>query len=217
MTWTPAKVHAKATGCWPASSVGRTPRSPLQAEIIKRLAKSGSVVSDLNAIVKEYGLPKNYTTTDDKKLEDIVPLELPREDFTQRTLVTIDPVDAKDYDDALSYEPGPRPGTAIVGVHIADVACYVTADSPLDKKALERGFTSYLPGRTLPMLPPILSTNLCSLREGEKRLAHSILLTIDEETGEVLETRRVHSVVNVTQRLDFDEVERFIAGEAQPC
>ena len=178
---------------------GRTPRSPLQAEIIKRLAKSGSVVSDLNAIVKEYDLPKNYTVTDDKKLEDIVPLELPREDFTH-----------------LSYEPGPRPGTAIVGVHISDVACYVTIDSPLDKKALERGFTSYLPGRTLPMLPPILSTNLCSLREGEKRLAHSILLTIDEETGEVLETRRVHSVVSVTQRLDFNEVERFLAGEAQP-
>ena len=66
------------------------------------------------------------------------------------------------------------------------------------------------------MLPPILSTNLCSLREGEKRLAHSILLTIDEETGEVIETRRVHSVVNVTQRLDFDEVERFLAGEEQP-
>ena len=195
---------------------GRTPRSPLQAEIIKRLAKSGSVVSDLNAIVKEYALPKNYTTTDDKKLEDIVPLELPREDFTQQTLVTIDPVDAKDYDDALSYEPGPKPGVAVVGVHIADVACYVTMDSPLDKKALERGFTSYLPGRTLPMLPPILSTNLCSLREGEKRLAHSILLTIDEETGEVLETRRVHSVVSVTQRLDFNEVERFLAGEAQP-
>ena len=194
---------------------GRTSRSPLQSEIIKRLSKSGSVTSDLNAIVKEYDLPKNYTAIEDKKLEGIVPLELPREDLTHLTLVTIDPVDAKDYDDALSYEPGPQPGQAIVGIHIADVACFVTQDSPLDKKALERGFTTYLPGRTLPMLPDILSSNLCSLRENERRLAHSILLTIDEETGEVLETRRVHSIVNVTQRLVFDEVERFLEGEEQ--
>lgn len=205
-------------GDWVLASFvpGRNPRSPMQAEIVKRLSKSGSVVGDINAIVKEYNLPKNYTAADDKKLEDIRPLEIPREDLTQLTLITIDPIDAKDYDDALSYEPGPKPGVAVVGVHIADVACFVTPDSPLDKKALERGFTSYLPGRTLPMLPPILSSNLCSLRENEKRLAHSVLLTIDEETGEVLETRRIHSIVNVTQRLTFDDVERFLAGEQLP-
>ncbi|MBP5673571.1 MAG: VacB/RNase II family 3'-5' exoribonuclease [Victivallales bacterium] len=195
---------------------GRTPRSPLWAEIVKRIAKSGSVTSDLNAVIKEYELPKNYTIVDEKKLEGIQPIDLPREDLTDLTLVTIDPIDAKDYDDALSCMPGPQPGQVVVGVHIADVACYVTPDSPLDKKAYERGFTSYLPGKTIPMLPAILSSDLCSLRAHEKRLAHSVLLTVDEETGEVLQTRRVHSIICVTQRLTFEDVGRFLDGEAVP-
>ena len=195
---------------------GKNPRSPLWAEVVKRLAKSGSVTSDLNAIIKEYELPKNYTVADEKKLEGIQPVDLPREDLTDLTLVTIDPIDAKDYDDALSCTSGPKPGQVVVGVHIADVACYVTPDSPLDKKAYERGFTSYLPGRTIPMLPAILSSDLCSLRAHERRLAHSVLLTIDEETGEVLQTRRVHSVICVTQRLTFEDVGRFLDGEPVP-
>lgn len=195
---------------------GRHSTSPVKAEVMKRLAASGSVVNDLNAIVKEYGLPKKYTAADERKLDGIQPLSLPREDYTNLMAVTIDPIDAKDFDDAISCTPGPMPDTVIVGVHIADVACYVTPDSQLDNHARERGFTSYLPGRTLPMLPELLSNDLCSLRAGEDRLAHSVMMTLDLNSGRILDSKRVHSIVRVSARLTFSDVARCLAGEDAP-
>lgn len=192
---------------------GNRPTSPMSAEIIKPLAASGTVVNDLNAIVKEYGLPHKYTSETERKVAVQPSQTLSREDLTALTAVTIDPIDAKDFDDALSLQPGPAPDTVILGVHIADVACFVPPESPLDKQAGERGFTSYLPGRTIPMLPSVLSTDLCSLRAGEDRCAHSVLMTVETATGRILSSRRVHSLIRVTRRLTFEDAARSVAGE----
>lgn len=192
---------------------GRRENSPMMAEIVRRISKSGSVTGDLNALAKEYDLPKPFTHAELRGVEDLEPLTIPREDMTSLMMVTIDPVDAKDFDDAISYQPGEIPGQCVVGVHIADVACYVTTGSKLDKLAQARGFTSYLPGRTMPMLPGGLTSDKCSLREGQVRLAHSVMMTIEESTGVVLSTRRVHSLVKVRQRLSFEEVERHLHGK----
>ena len=204
-----------AEGDWVQARLvpGRHPNSPMSAEIVRRIAASGSVVSDLNAVVKEYGLPKKYTAADERGLDGREPVAVPREDLRGLTAVTIDPTDAKDFDDAISLSDGPQPDQVVVGVHIADVACFVAPDSPLDLEARQRGFTSYLPGRTLPMLPLALSTDLCSLRAGEDRNAHSVLMTIDRASGEILSTRRVHSVIRVTKRLTFEEAARIIGGD----
>ncbi|MBP5639657.1 MAG: VacB/RNase II family 3'-5' exoribonuclease [Victivallales bacterium] len=192
---------------------GRHPNSPMSAEVVKRISASGSVVGDLNAIVKEYGLPKRYTLSDERGLERIIPIDVPREDLRQLTTVTIDPIDAKDFDDAISISPGNQSGQVVIGVHIADVACFVPPDSPLDLEARQRGFTNYLPGRTITMLPSLLSTELCCLRENEERNAHSVMLTIDKMSGEVVSARRIHSIIKVTKQLTFEEAARVIAGE----
>ena len=193
---------------------GRHDRSPVLAEVVRRLAAAKGIVSDLNAIVKEYGLHAPYRKDDERRFEGFTPPAVPREDFTGLVSVTIDPIDAKDYDDALSCEEGPRPGTVGVGVRIADVACFVEPDGTPDKQARRRGFTSYLPGRTLPMLPEILANRLCSLRAGEEHPAHSVLLTVDLSTGEVVGSRRCHSMLRVTRRLNYEEAQRCLEGDA---
>ncbi|MCK5803240.1 MAG: VacB/RNase II family 3'-5' exoribonuclease, partial [Lentisphaeria bacterium] len=122
---------------------------------------------------------------------------------------------AKDFDDALSIELL-EDGVAEVGVHIADVAVHVPAGSDLDRWAFERGFTHYLPGRTLHMLPRSLAAERCSLREGEESLAHSVFLTLDLETGEVRGCRRAHTSIRVDKRLSFDDVSEFLANDRRP-
>lgn len=187
------------------------PRDPLQAVILRRLAAADPITADLDAVAVEFGLPEPYTEAEQQAAEGLTPQPVPREDATGLTVVTIDPLDAKDFDDGISLEPGPRPGTVIAGVHIADVAVFVPPGSPVDEGARRRGFTSYLPGRTLPMLPRALSSWQCSLIAGQERLAHSVFLEIDESTGEVLNRRRARTRVRVSQRLTFEGVGEILA------
>jgi ribonuclease R len=179
--------------------------------ILRRLAAADPITADLDAVATEFDLPEPYTAAEQQAAEQIAPEHVPREDATRLGVVTIDPVDAKDFDDGLSIEPGPRPGTVVVGVHIADVAVFVPPGSAVDEGARRRGFTCYLPGRTLPMLPRALSSWQCSLVAGEERLAHSLFLEIDEGTGEVLNRRRVRTRIRVAQRLTFEEVGEVLA------
>jgi ribonuclease R len=185
----------------------------LCAQISSRIAASGTVTGDLNAIIKEFDIPAKYTLRDEKKAAALQPLEVAREDCTKLLAVTIDPVDARDYDDAISYTDGPGKDECTVAVHIADVACYVPHASSLDKAALKRGFTSYLPGRTLPMLPAALSNDLCSLREGLPRCAHTAFIRISKTSGQILSFRRAHTTIKVSRRLCYDDVMRFFEGE----
>ena len=190
-----------------------------QAELCDILGQNGEVTADLDAIVEEFHIPAPYTEDDEAKAAQLQPAKVRRRDYTRQTVVTIDPVDARDYDDALSCEPGQQPGEVVVGVHIADVACYVTPKSWLDDEARKRCFTSYLPGRTLPMLPRALANQQCSLQAGVPRLAHSVFIRYDSHTGEVLSWKRCHTTINVTQRLCYEQVQQYFDGrpfEAEP-
>lgn len=185
------------------------PDKPVRAKIIRSIGQSGTIQGDLDAVVAEYGLAAPYTEEENAAANAIIPREIEREDFTAEWTVTIDPADAKDFDDAISMKIPKGGKIAEIGVHIADVAAYISPKSDFDKAAFKRGFTAYLPGRTLPMLPKDLTAKI-SLRENNKALAHSVILKVDTKTGKVHECRRCHTFINVDRRLDYDTVQSFL-------
>ena len=173
------------------------------------IGKVGCIKDDLMAISTEYGLQPRYTLEEEEKALKIKSLDLEREDLTHLFIATIDPIDAKDYDDAISLE---LPGTtATLGVHIADVSAFIRPYDEFDRKAFSRSFTTYMPGMTLPMLPRNF-TRLASLNQGATSFASTIFINFDRDTGEVKESRRCRSVITVRARLTFDEVQSFIDG-----
>ncbi len=187
----------------------------LRAGFLRVIAKPGTIAADLDAIVAEFGLLPPYSMSENRRAAAVKPVSIERERIEpSAVIVTIDPEDAKDFDDAVSLHPGPTAETMVAGVHIADVAAYIEPGSELDQAAAQRGFTAYLPGRTLHMLPPALAAEQCSLSEGVENLAHSVFLTIDCNTGEVLDSRRCHSRLTVTKRLSFEQVQALIDGES---
>ena len=181
----------------------------LRGEIVEKYGAAGSVAADLQAVAAEFDLPEPYTEEENQAAAKIIPKKIERENLEHLFAVTIDPEDAKDFDDAVSISDGKAAGTVELGVHIADVAAWVTAGKKWDRKAAERGFSAYLPGKFLPMLPGAL-TALISLRQGVSCPAHSVLFTIRESTGKILSCRRVHSTVKIGLRLNYDEVQEFI-------
>lgn len=185
--------------------------SGLRCAVQTILGEVGTIATDLDAVVAEYGLPDPYTDAEEIAAEKLEPLAVEREDVSSVFCVTIDPFDAKDHDDAMSLSSGEEPGTVILGVHIADVASFIQPGTRWDREAKRRSFTSYLPGRTLPMLPRKLTQKM-SLLPGEKSPAHSVYLTYRLETGELLSVRRVHSWVSITHSLNYDEVQQFMDG-----
>jgi len=132
-----------------------------------------------------------------------------REDFRGDLVLTIDPVDAKDHDDALSIRGDPERGPSVVGIHIADVAHYVRPGSALDREAQARGFSVYLADRTLPMLPEALSGGLCSLVEGRDRLTVSVVATLSTE-GALLDARVAEGVVRSAASLSYEEAGQLL-------
>jgi len=190
------------------------PRSPLEVVVARRIGMAGTVTGDINAVCKEFCVPAKYTRQAEENAATITPLVCPREDCRDLEMFTIDPPDAMDFDDGVSVRAISSTKVEI-GVHIADVACYVSAGTALDKAAARRGFTYYLPTRTIGMLPEALSSQICSLREGEDKLTHSIFLTVNLRTGAVLETRRAHTLTRSRKRLNYQQVDRLIGGERQ--
>jgi len=181
----------------------------LRGEIVEKIGETGSITDDLNAVAAEFDLPGPYSEADNQAAAKLEPLEINREDLSDRFTVTIDPADARDFDDAVSVADGPKAGTVELGVHIADVAAWVTPRRKWDRKAADRGFSAYLPGRFLPMLPEALTARI-SLRAGAVCPAHTVLFTVRENSGKILSTRRFHSLVRVDLRLDYDQVQDFI-------
>ncbi len=200
-------------GDWIKATLQTDPDGGHYAVLDKRLGASGSVGADLDAIVEEFNLPPRYTPEFEARAAKHKPVGVSREDRTDELTLTIDPMDARDFDDALSSSDGPGQDECTVAVHIADVACYVQPDNFLDLEARRRCFTSYLPGRTLPMLPAALANDLCSLQAGVPRLTHSVFLRLSKRDGQLLSFRRTHSTIKVKRRLCYEEVSRFLAGE----
>ena len=180
--------------------------------VVEALGKAGDLDADIDAAIAEYDLLPPYTEEQEKRAAEIRPdNNLPREDMTCFFCVTIDPPDAKDHDDAISISPGKKPGEVELGVHIADVAAWVQPGSEWDKEAKRRGFTAYIPGKTLHMLPKTL-TDRASLTPGQPTPAHSVIITIDSATGAPIRSRRTLSTVEIAARLTFGEVAEAMKG-----
>jgi ribonuclease R len=134
-----------------------------------------------------------------------------RKDITGALVVTIDPPDAKDFDDAISLTRD-RHGRRVLGVHIADVSHFVPAGSALDRCARQRGNSVYLPGQTLPMLPEMLSNGICSLQPDQRRYTKSVYLTYDK-AGQVQSARFANTIIQSRARLTYLEVDRVLRGD----
>ena len=192
---------------WPIDS-----RNPI-GKVVDILGKNGENDAEMNAILVEYGLPYVYPAAVEEAANrlpsDITAEEIARrEDFRGVTTFTIDPVDAKDFDDAISIRPISG-DTWEVGVHIADVSHYVTEGSVIDKEAFKRATSIYLVDRTIPMLPERLCNFLCSLRPNEDKLTYSVIFTING-SAEVKNFRIVRAVINSDRRFSYEEVQEII-------
>lgn len=208
------KVLVKVTS-WPERA-----RNPI-GQVVDVLGASGENETEMHAILAEFGLPYKYPKNVEAAANNINPNITPeemarREDFREVTTFTIDPRDAKDFDDALSIRRI-KDGLWEVGVHIADVSHYVLEGSVIDKEAEQRGTSVYLVDRTVPMLPERLCNFICSLRPDEEKLAFSVIFEMNEE-AEVLRHRIVHTVIRSNRRFVYEEVQRLFEqlGEASP-
>jgi ribonuclease R len=207
------KAIAKITD-WQAGEKNPT------GEIISVLGKAGENNTEMHAILAEYGLPYEFP----KEVENFankIPTEITaaeiakRKDFRDITTFTIDPVDAKDFDDALSIRLLSKSGESNIweiGVHIADVSHYLHTNTILDKEAFDRATSVYLVDRVVPMLPEILSNNVCSLRPNEEKLCFSAVFEMDEE-GNLLTEWFGRTVINSNHRFSYEEAQLVLETE----
>jgi len=203
-------------------------------EVIDVLGKEGDNNVEMHAILAQYGLPYKYPKHVEEAAEKIDPGITPeeikrREDFRDVFTCTIDPKDAKDFDDALSIRSLPLPpsrrggtlkasptgggleGAALyeVGVHIADVSHYVKEGSVIDKEATKRATSVYLVDRTIPMLPERLCNFICSLRPDEEKLCYSVIFVLDEGAN-VKQFHIAHTVIKSNRRYAYEEVQEIL-------
>jgi ribonuclease R len=186
--------------------------------ILEVLGRAGRYDSEIEAIMHQYHLPRQF---DERCFEQAKEAAAgfeqrdtsAREDITSKVVITIDPPDAKDFDDAISLEKDAQ-GRWVLGVHIADVSEFVTDDSPLDVEAKERGNSVYLPGRVIPMLPEILSNGICSLQPEQKRFCKSAYITYDAESRPAVR-RYVNSVMCSRQRLTYQQADKALKGHTK--
>ena len=204
------KVVVRVTE-WPKEGRGH-----IIGEIIAVLGQTGDNNTEMHAILAQYGLPYSYP----KNVEDAanrIPAEITAEDYAEREdfrdvfTCTIDPHDAKDFDDALSLRKLDD-GAYEVGVHIADVSHYVKEGSVIDKEAQKRATSIYLVDRTIPMLPERLCNFICSLRPDEEKLAYSVIFKMTPE-ADIIDWRLVHTVIKSSRRFTYEEAQARIEGE----
>ena len=193
------------------SDYGSQSKNP-QGKVTEVLGHIDDPGVDIMSIIKAYDLPVEFPESVKKALNDIPDIvsekdKAGRVDLRNVQMVTIDGEDAKDLDDAVSIsKEGP---IYHLGVHIADVSHYVTEGSALDKEALKRGTSVYLVDRVIPMIPHKLSNGICSLNQGEDRLALSCLMDIDEK-GNIVGHRICETVINVDRRMSYTSVKKIL-------
>nr|WP_294794055.1 ribonuclease R [uncultured Mucilaginibacter sp.] len=195
---------------WPAGA-----RNPV-GRIKHVLGEQGENDTEMNAILAEYGFPLSFPAEVEHDAEqisaEITPAEVAkRRDFRDTITFTIDPFDAKDFDDALSLKKLEN-GNYEVGVHIADVAHYIIPDSALDKEAFERGTSVYLVDRVIPMLPERLSNGLCSLRPNEDKLCFAAVFELDEQAN-IKSEWFGKTVIHSNRRFTYEEVQEVIEAQ----
>lgn len=203
---------------WPSKE-----KKNIIGEVVDILGKKGENTAEMHAILAKYGLPYKYP----KHLEDlaekinadITPQDIAeREDYRDVTTFTIDPHDAKDFDDALSVrllgeKKKGSGGTALrqweIGVHIADVSHYVKENSPIDKEAQRRATSVYLVDRTIPMLPERLCNFICSLRPDEDKLCYSVIFKMDDN-GDIADWHLAHTIIRSNRRFAYEEAQEIL-------
>ncbi|MCK9204170.1 MAG: ribonuclease R [Bacteroidales bacterium] len=196
---------------WPTQSA-----NPF-GEVIQVLGKPGEDKVEMQSILAEIDFPLQFSPGSEKEagsLSEIIPEKeiKKRRDFRQIFTITIDPEDAKDFDDAISLNLLPN-GRWEVGVHIADVSFYVKPDSAIDREAYERGTSVYMVGQTIPMLPERLSNDLCSLKQGVDRLCFSAVFEMDEN-AQVFNSWYGKTIINSNRRFSYEEVQAIIESGA---
>ncbi|MDR1344948.1 MAG: ribonuclease R [Tannerellaceae bacterium] len=194
---------------WPENA-----KNPL-GKVVDILGPAGENTAEMHAILAEFGLPYKYPPLVEKaagRIPDTISGEdiAEREDFRKVTTFTIDPKDAKDFDDAISIRRLTNSKWE-VGVHIADVTHYVKPDTIIDREAQERATSVYLVDRTIPMLPERLSNGICSLRPDEEKLCFSVIFDINEN-AEVKKYRIKRTVIKSDRRFTYEEAQALIEG-----
>src|SRR3954447_4269485 len=190
-----------------------------QGVITEVLGKAGEKDVDLKSVIVQHNLPGEFPedvlAQARRALDEFDPEDerTKRLDLTGEVICTIDPDDAKDYDDAISIRKLPD-GHWELGVHIADVSFFVPKGSPLDEEARKRGNSAYFPGHVIPMLPEILSNGVCSLQEAVPRLCKSVFITYDDDAQPVRATY-ANSIIKSKRRLRYTEAQDLIDGKAQ--
>ncbi len=202
------KAVAKITG-WPSKA-----KNPV-GEIVDVLGDAGENQTEMHAILAEYGLPYFYPETIERAADSIdagiTPQEIARRiDMRGVTTFTIDPADAKDFDDALSIQKLPN-GHWQIGIHIADVTHYVHEGDVIDKEGFTRATSVYLVDRTIPMLPERLSNFICSLRPNEEKLTYSVIVEMNDK-AEVLRSQIAKTVICSDRRFTYEEAQAIIEG-----
>lgn len=182
-------------------------------KIVEVLGQPGDNEVEMHAILAQYGLPARFDKAVEQAAEKIPDVITPeeiarREDFRHVLTITIDPHDAKDLDDALSYKKLEE-NLWEIGVHIADVTHYVKPGGIIDKEAINRATSIYLVDRTVPMLPEKLSNNLCSLNPDTDKLCYSVIFNINEK-GKILKTRFTKTIINSDTRFSYEEAQQII-------
>lgn len=203
------KVIVKVTQ-WPSRHLAP------EGTVVEVLGQDGDPVVDVLSVIHQFQLPHRFRPNVEEEAGAIsqkIPADEPRRrlDLRKERIITIDPEDAKDFDDAVSIEKDRR-GNWRLGVHVADVSYYVRPDSELDSEARKRGTSVYFPGQVVPMLPKSLSEGMCSLKEGEDRLTKSILLEYSPH-GELISSQIRHSIINVKKRFTYKESGLVLAGD----
>ena len=179
-----------------------------EGQIVENLGPSSAPGVDMLSIIRKYHLPTEFPSAvveEAERIPETVDEEMfqGREDLRNQFIVTIDPDDARDFDDAINVERVPGGGWRL-GVHIADVAAYVKPGAALDREAYKRGNSVYLPDRVIPMLPERLSNGVCSLRPDVNRLTHSVFIEFTKD-GRTKSTRFARTVIRSARRLTYRE------------
>lgn len=195
--------------------IDQWPTRHLNAEgtIIEILGKDGEPAVDIKSIIHQFKLPFKFDKNILAEAQDL-PLSISPDEISTRLdlrdelIITIDPEDAKDFDDAISLKKDKK-GNWLLGVHVADVSYYVKQDSAVDVEARKRGTSVYLPGTVIPMLPEVLSNGICSLKEGEERLTKGVFFTYTPN-GRLLRSEIRHSVINVKKRLTYHNATKIL-------
>lgn len=183
-------------------------------KIIDVLGEPGENDTEMHAILAEFGLPYRFEPQVEEAAAAKIPVKIEEKEIKRRKdmrgvlTFTIDPADAKDFDDAVSYEELPG-GNCQVGIHIADVTHYVRPNDIIDKEACERGTSVYLVDRTVPMLPEALSNNLCSLRAGEDKLTYSAIFEMTP-AGKVVNRWFGRTIINSDRRYSYEQAQEII-------